>query len=162
MPGRIYLPKHPITAVIVNLITGSVIELVHIPEEVEEANSSSFSEVNIQGRSSPILGYEGSGPRTVSFTIQLHDDYCPEGIVKTVQKLKALTYPYYAPSLIRPPKCYVRLGNFLKIIGVCNDVSVNWKKPYRDGVFIYADVSLSFKGAVEFPFSADEVEGGRD
>lgn len=152
--------RAPITATIVNLTTGKVIEMTHIPEELEDSNSASFSEVNIQGRSAPVLGYDGSGPRMIRFTLQLHDDYCPQGIKQEVQNLKALTYPKYSGSRIEPPRCYVRIGNFLRMTGVCDDVSVNWKKPYRDGVFVYADVSLSFKAALEMPLSANDVQWG--
>jgi hypothetical protein len=152
--------REAITATIVNLTTGKIINLTHIPEELEDSNGASFSEVNIQGRSAPVLGYDGGGPRTVRFSIQLHDDYCPEGIKQAVQDLKALTYPLYSGSKITPPRCYVRIGNILRITGVCDDVSVNWKKPYRDGVFVYADVSVSFKAAMEVPLSANDVQWG--
>lgn len=159
MAGRSYATKDPIVATIVNLTNGHVINLTHVPEEIEDANSASFSETNILGRSAPVLGYDGSGPRNVTFTLQLHDDYCPQGIKKAVHELKSLTYPKYG-NYIQAPRCYVRIGDFLRITGVCEDVSVGWKKPYRDGVFVYADVSLSFKAALEVPFSVDEVLGG--
>lgn len=158
--GNAYAYKNPIPAYIVNLTTGHVIEFAHIPDELEDSNSSSFSEINIQGRSTPVLAYDGSGPRNVTFTLQLHDDYCRLGIKQTVDLLKSLTYPRYS-TYILPPRCYIRIGETIRMTGVCEDVTVNWKKPYRDNKFVYAEVSLTFKSALEVPFSADDVAGGK-
>lgn len=148
-------------AMIVNMNTGATIELVNLPDELTDSQPANFSEVALQGRSAPLLAYENSGPRTINFTVQLHDDYQPGGILSTVHKLKALAYPKYG-SRVQAPKCYVRFGNMVKATAVCTDVSVTWKKPIRDGIYICADVSLSFKTIQDLPLGSGDVEIGRE
>jgi hypothetical protein len=91
----------------------------------------------------------------------LHDDYCPNGILDTVRKLKALTYPKYASNVIAP-RCFVRVGKFIRIDGICTDVSVNWQLPVRDDQYIFAEVSLTFQVTKVYPPSDIEVERGVD
>ena len=79
-----------IPAYVHNLVTGTNITFKFYPEEVEDTHSSSFSQKEILGRSTPLLAYSGGGPREVSFSVILHDDFCDDGIINTVNKLKGL------------------------------------------------------------------------
>lgn len=151
--------KDTINCYIKNFVTGSTIEFELIPEEITDNYSATFDQQDIRGRSNPIQGYNSSGPRTISYTIQLHDDYCKTGILDTVNKLRALTYPEYGGVII-PPKCYVRFGNMIGTKAITTSVGVTWKKPYRDGIFINADVTLEFTEVLENPKSASQIEGG--
>lgn len=145
---------------IVNLLTGSQIAIRIIPEEVSDSTSSQWEEVVPRGRSNPIYGYSSSGPRTVSYTIQLHDDYLPDGILTTVNQLRALTYPAYSGGSISPPKCLVRVGGNIKFTGICKEVSVTWQKPLRDGYYINAEVSLTFDEVCNTAKGSSEVAQG--
>lgn len=153
--------RETISCYIRNLITNTNIEFELIPEEFTETNSATFDPHNIRGRSSPLQGYNSSGPRTLNYTLQLYDDYCKDGILLTVNKIKALTYPEYGGAII-PPKCYIRFGGMINMQGVVSNVSVNWKKPFRKGIFINADVSIDITEVVDKPKSAYEIETGKE
>lgn len=141
-----------VNAKIHNLVTDTIIRFRFLPEEVEDSHSSSFSQQEIQGRSTPILAYSGGGPREVSFSVTLFEDYCDDGIIDAVNKLKALTYPGYSATGVEPPECYVRIGDGIIFTGQCTNVSVSWQTPFKskeqEGVprntYSRADVSLSF------------------
>lgn len=157
---RKFYTKDKINCYIKNLVTGTTIEFELIPETVSDNNSASFDAQDIRGRSNPIQGYNTSGPRTVSFSIQLHDDYCKDGILTTVNKLRALTYPAYGGG-VTPPSCYVRFGKMIRMKAVVTSVSVQWNKPYRNGVFTQAEVSLDFTEIRNKSLSASNIEGGK-
>jgi hypothetical protein len=151
-----------IPAYVHNLVTGTNITFKFYPEEVEDTHSSSFSQKEILGRSTPLLAYSGGGPREVSFSVILHDDFCDDGIINTVNKLKGLTYPEYDSGVV-PPECYVRLGSSVYFTGQCTNVSVSWQPPFRsirddNSTYTRADVSMSFLVGHEKAKSASEVE----
>lgn len=155
--------KESITFYIINLLTNDKIVVDLIPEEVSDATQGQYDEVVPRGRSNPIYGYSTSGPRTVSFTVQLHDDYCPGNhgsIVNYVNRLRALAYPAYNGGSISSPKCLVRVGDMINFTGVCKEVSVTWKKPYRDGFYLNAEVSLSFDEVQSIAKSSSQVAKG--
>jgi len=161
------ITKEHIQMIVVNIITGTVIEIYLTPESISENYQALFTGISIMGRSSPLQGYGGGGPKNVSFSVVVHDDLCPEGILTAVNKFKALPYPEYDAAVI-PPNCYVRIGDFIKLFGFCESVGVSWSPPYRkqkrDGKMVYmqANVDLSFTNCVQAPFSASSVEAGID
>lgn len=159
MPGVASFVKDNIECYVRNNLTGKNIEFELIPEEISESLAAAFDPQEIRGRSNPIQGYNNSGPRSVEFTVTLHDDYCKDGILNVVNSLKALEYPLYN-SYVVPPNCYVRIGKMIRMQAICTGVNVTWKKPYRQGYFINADVSLSFSEVRSNPQDASEVEGG--
>ena len=145
---------------IVNLITGNQMVIRIFPDEVTDSVSSQWEEVVPRGRSNPIQGYSSSGPRTVSYTLQLHDDYLPDGILATVNQLRALTYPVYNGGSISPPKCLIRVAGNIKFTAICKEVSVTWMKPLRNGYYINAEVSLTFDEVPSVAKSAVEITNG--
>ena len=130
------------------------------PEEFTDSNSANFEDQFTLGRSGPFKGYSNSGPRNIDFTVSLHMDYCRRGIVQTVDSLQALCYPTY-DNRISAPQCLLVIGKFLKVKVVPQSVSVTWKGPYRDGVYMMADVTLSFSEVVDASISAKQVETGK-
>jgi len=158
-----------IDSYVINDITGSIIRFKLLPDEVSESYSAEFEDVPIMGRSSPYVSYSLGGPKEISLSLILHDDYCIGGnILDTVNKFKALAYPNYEDQVIEPPKCFLRIGDFIKLLGVCSSVDVSWEKPIRvdkdtgESFYAKADVSLSLRNVVKVPFSADQVERGND
>lgn len=134
---------------VINLLTDTKITFKVPPEELTESVSASFEPQEIRGRSAPFFSYNSNGARTVSFTVTLHEEYCAGGIWKTVNQLKALVYPTYSGSIVRPPKCYVRFGSMVGMRAIIENVSVSWEKPYIQDVgkrivFNKASVSLEF------------------
>lgn len=145
---------------IVNLRTGTVLDFFIIPEgPISETLGVTWGSQQIPGSSRVYYGYDNTGPRTVSFSIRLHDDYCKLGIKQTVQNIKALAYPEY-DGYVYPPECYVRVGNFLRFRGLCDSVTLSWERPLRDNQYLVADISLSFNVVHPIAYSSEEVEGG--
>ncbi|AWD93029.1 hypothetical protein HSE3_gp077 [Bacillus phage vB_BceM-HSE3] len=158
-PVRLTPDRDPITGLVYNMNTGTKFEFPAMPDEISDNENAQFEDQAIAGRSAPIFNYSSSGPRSVSFSITLHDDYCKDGILATVNKFKALVYPSYR-ELIASPKCYIRIGDFIRCICVVESVDVTWKKPYRNGIYIVADVNISLKEVADVPYSTHEIEGG--
>lgn len=160
-----------ITAYIKNMNTKTVISFAAmLPETIQDSYSANYSPTDLLGRSSPIIGYSSGGPRSVSFDLTLHDDIIwadghNQDIVDVVNSLKALPYPDYTSSKVIPPKCYVKIGDIISLVGVCNEVSVTWEKPYRETAlgrmsYIKAEVSLSFDEVVVSPRGTRDIERG--
>lgn len=120
-----YVPSDLMFCYIVNMLTNERINFVTIPTDLSETHSASFNQQQPMGRSAPYFTFENNEARTISFSIKLHKDLCPD-MVNVVNKLKALVYPNYNGSLVQPPYCYVRFGGMVNMMAVCNSVSVNW------------------------------------
>lgn len=161
----LYTPERPeIVAYMENLTNGTHVDLPVLPEEISDDYSANFENLPVMGRSSPYVGYSGGGPRTVSFSLTLHADYCNGDLLGTIRKLKSMAYPEYE-DYVDPPEILFRLGDFILIRGYCDSVSVNWQSPYgkdQNGNTIYylADVSISLGEAVKIAFSASDIIEG--
>lgn len=151
--------NNKISFYVINLLTNAQVTFRLFPEDVSEESQAQFDEVVPRGRSTPLYGYASSA-RSVSYTLDLHDDYLPDGILTTVNHLRSLVYPSYNGGSISPPKCLVRVGKNISFTGICTNVSVTWKKPMRDGYYIRAEVSLSFNEVTNNARGAAEVAKG--
>lgn len=118
-------PGKLITCYIRNAITEKTISFNVIPEEISESVDATWDTMDIRGRSAPYFGFSGNGARTVSYSITLHDDLCPD-LEKTVKDLKGLVYPKYLGSVVTPPYCYVKFGNMVNMYAIVNSVNVSW------------------------------------
>lgn len=148
----------PIPCYIYNLNTGKkIIFDLESPDSISDNITANFDAQSPRGRSSPFQGYGGSGPRTLDFSIELSADYCTEGIVQTCDSLRALCYPHNATVIVEP-KCLFRLGRFLSVKAVPNSVGVEWRKPYKDGIYTLATVSISLSEVEDTSKFAKEVE----
>lgn len=149
--------RYPIDAYIRGLYGPKVtINLEIPPESVEDTYSANFDSKSLQGRSSPVFGYSNGGPREVSFSITVREDYVEgeEDIIDVINKFKSIEYPEYTNDEVVPPKVYVKIGDFINFTGICNNVGVTWERPYgrtsRDRTsFLQAEVSLSFNEVIE-------------
>lgn len=150
------LPREYIPFYVVNLLNNEVIHLDLLPEEITEGNSASFETQNIRGRSSPYQGYSGSGPRTVGCNFTLHDDLCEYGLLNTVNKFKSLVYPDYN-GILEAPNCMIRFGDMFHMKAILTNIDVSWKTPYRNGIYLVANIGLNFVEVVDIPFSYDEI-----
>lgn len=145
------------SACVVNLVTNTTIYFPTPPEDITDSISITNDEETVRGRSAPYIGYNSTSSRQISFSLDLHDDYCPSGVVKTVNALKALEYPRYSTFTI-PPHCYLNLGNGIRCTCICTSVDVTWKGPIRSNTYTMANVSLQFNSVVSVPFSSENVE----
>lgn len=158
--GGNYSPpeRDPFPFIIVNRLTGTRIVMKVLPEDISDSSAAQFNQQVPLGRSVPIWGYASSGPRNISFQVTLHDDMCEDGLLKTVYNCYALQYPKYEGNQIKPPKAIITIGNIIRISAVPQSVSVSWRKPVRDNIYISAEVSFSFASAEEIPFGSDDIE----
>lgn len=146
------------TSYIKNLITGTVID-ISSPSELSDGVAANFDDISIRGRSSQLKGYDGSGPRSVSWSTTIHEEYCEEGLVARVARLKALCYPAYAGAT-KPPSCYVKIGKAVRGVFVVNSVNAEYQKPYRDDMYLVADVSIDLTEAGQVSYSSPQIEEG--
>ena len=145
---------------IANLTTGTYIYFDVAPDgHISDGVNASYDSMQVPGSTRTIYGYENTGPRTISFSVRLHDDYCRYGIKTTVNYLRALAYPEYG-GFVYPPQCYVRIGNLMRFTGICTSVGFSWDRPIRNNMYLVADVSLTFDVIYNFSPSAREVEEG--
>ena len=143
---------------IFNLATTSIIEF-HMPSDLSDSMSANFESQNVRGRSAQYHGYNDSGPRSISFSIELQADYCKEEFNTTLAKLKALVYPVYTNGVIYP-SCVIKLGNVLTGQFIINSVGVSYdgSAPKRDHLYTKATVSIDATETVEIAKSADQIE----
>lgn len=150
-----------INCYIMNLNTGMKVNFITTPQTITESLSANFGQQTIPGRSDPLFYYTNSGPRNVTFTMTIVDDYTPYGIVYTVNQLKAMVYPHYVGMTIHPPRCYLSIGRFLTLTGFLQNIEVTWQStPIREQIYQYADVAFTFTQAVQVPYSDVQVEQG--
>jgi hypothetical protein len=159
---------------IYNRLTNTVIPFL-TPDEVSWNHSATFDEISIDGRSVTIPGYKGGSAPKVSFEVVIYDDFynnkltksskassavsgysdaqnqdgSPSTILAVRNAFRALTFPVYEKGVPSPPECIVMIGDSVKFVGKCNDVSEVMKGTTgtsRDNQRVYkqSSISLSF------------------
>lgn len=156
----------------------SFIYFQQMPIRIMDSKAANYQDIPIVGRSSPYKSYSNSSSRSLQFTLsffaqpdEVHINYTPEMIKGIADALQALTYPIYDSfTILPPPKCLVRIGNQIAMIGVCKSVNIAYDivNPWttgKDRNYAYGhQVSLVFEEALKIPLSykerkAGEVEG---
>lgn len=154
--------KEEVELYITNLVTNNTITFDVTPDSFSDSASANFDSEDIRGRSTPIWGYNSSGPRTASIELNLFDDYLYYGIENTVRFLRALEYPSYTQSIVTPPSAHLRYGDMFAAKVIVTSVSISWSGPYREGHHINATADLDFTEIVDTPYSVGQVERGED
>lgn len=157
--------KYPMNAYVEGLYGPQVrIEFKFLPETLEESYSANFDNTELQGRSSPVMGYSSGGPRNLSISVTVHDDYVGGGddIVDLANKFKSLAFPEYKNGKVEAPYVYIRFGSMLSMKAVCTDVSISWEKPYGETqnnrvAYRKAEISLTLNEVVKTAPSASNV-----
>lgn len=148
----------------------SQIEINTIPQSVAYDYSPNFSEFDMLGRLSPVYLYTGGSDKTYSFSITIHEDMEEVSrhgtIIDFVDKLKSLSYPTKnTKGLPYLKDVYFQVGNITGV-GIVN-TSVSWKKPFRNGRYVMADISFTITAIDTIPEvkkhmitqTRDEIEG---
>ena len=117
-----------------------------IPEELSYAYTPLYTAQQVLGRMSPIQLYTGGSDMTYAFTLSMHEDALDQkeytDISKFVDDLKALAYPYIDDAgIMRAQRVYFQIGEITGW-GYVN-VSISWKKPFRNGRYIMADIAFT-------------------
>lgn len=136
-----------------------------MPDGISDSKSVNWNQIQIVGRSHPILGYDSSAPRTFSFTLTFfahpsHDDPTSQSdVVKNIRFLMSLTYPDYSSGVNPPPKCTLKLGKMIIWQVVAQDISVDYSPLWKNGLPVYATVSCTFIEAWDDPIDFRSVRG---
>ena len=159
--------------------TDKFIIIPEYPETITDNMTSTFTPTQALSRSAPVFTYEYSGPRTVTFNLELHrdmvndlnitagntnlksnvvsqtDDYV-DTLIKELQSIALPRYNVNNRAVI-PPRVAVRFGNELFISGVVNStISCTYSKPILSNGK-YAKVSIGFTISEYDPYDATLV-----
>lgn len=147
--------------------------LPQFPESINDSTSVNFNSSEILGRSAPIYTFSSSGPRSVTFTFNLHRellsniDITPNSfglednekiIEELVNTIQAAALPKYTSTskMINPPIVAVRIGDQIYIKGVISgSVSVTYSLPIVDNK--YSRCEISFTVNEIDPYDAESV-----
>ena len=142
-----------------NLVSGTTMEMDVSPTSFSESNKSNFDGQEIRGRSSVIHGYNSTGPRTVSMSFTLYDDYCYYGLKNTINFINGLMFPSYAAGFVTPPQAYVKYGNMISMRCFIT-ADVTYDGPLREGMQISAAINLTLTEIRNDSMSVHQVEQG--
>lgn len=124
----------------------------------------------IPGRSSPILGYQGSNSLTFNINIPLFasieagDGRTPDNVQESIHFLLSLAYPDYRGGGVKPPhKCMIVMGKQFSALAVMSSISIDAEGPWdaqTGGLTIKAMVSTSWYDVSDRPHDTWEVRAG--
>lgn len=156
----------------------NVIPFQFMPDLIQENKAAQYNDILIMARSTPVKSYAYSGARNLSFTLDLFAQPeagqkvpTPEMIKFKIDSLRSLVYPDYSSSFIMkpPPRCLVRIGAQLAFLGICRNVSVQYKHGGNNGVpwtigpgalAHGASVSLTFEEVLNIPLDQTQITQG--
>ena len=159
--------------------TDKFIIIPEYPESITDNMGSSFNQTTALSRSAPVFTYANSGPRSVTFNLELHRDMVndlnitagntnlksnvvsqTDDYVDTlIKELQSIALPRYNVNnrAVVPPRVAVRFGNELFISGVVNTtVQCTYSKPILSNGK-YAKVTISFAVSEYDPYDATSV-----
>jgi len=145
--------------------------LPSMPDTINDQMNSSYNEQNALSRSAPVQSYINSGPRSITFTFDLHRDLMDDlntGISNLkdnvvdfqdkdyidvlINYLQACALPKYSiyktgSKVVDPPQVAVRMGNDIFIRGVVSGgIGVTYQKPILDnGKYARVQITLPIK-----------------
>lgn len=155
------------------LKVADVIPFQFMPKTITDSKVAIYNDIAIVARSSPLKAYSQSQGRQISFTLDFFaapqqglELIIPSLIRNRIDALRALTYPSYSGTFTGvkpPPRCLVRIGNQVSMIGVCKQVTVAYNNevtPWTIGALSMsfgASVTLMFEETLNIPLSNSEV-----
>ncbi len=159
--------------------TDKFIIIPEYPDNITDNMGSTFNQTTALSRSAPVFTYANSGPRSVTFNLELHrdmvndlnitagntnlksnvisqtDDYV-DTLIKELQSIALPRYNVNNRAVI-PPRVAVRFGNELFISGVVTStISCVYNKPILSNGK-YAKVSIGFTVSEYDPYDATLV-----
>ena len=159
--------------------TDKFIIIPEYPESITDNMGSSFNQTTALSRSAPVFTYANSGPRSVTFSLELHRDMVNDlnitagntnlksNVVSQtddyvdilIKELQSIALPRYNVNnrAVIPPRVAVRFGNELFISGVVNSaIQCTYSKPILSNGK-YAKVSIGFTISEYDPYDATLV-----
>lgn len=118
--------------------------------QFEESKSANYAEVNIMGRSEPILGYAGSGPRM--FTIPLvfaatEQNFHFSQVIAPVWLVRSWLYPDYNTTQQpqTPPPLLLVMGSWLSQRCVARSASIRYHGPWGRSHLLQSAFNATFR-----------------
>ena len=159
--------------------TDKFIIIPEYPESITDNMGSSFNQTTALSRSAPVFTYANSGPRSVTFSLELHRDMVNDlnitagntnlksNVVSQtddyvdilIKELQSFALPRYNVNnrAVIPPRVAVRFGNELFISGVVTStITCTYGKPILSNGK-YAKVSIGFTISEYDPYDATLV-----
>lgn len=92
----------------------------------QESKSAQYSPIELKGRFEPLMVYEGSSERTVSFEMNLYFSD-PEKLETFIDRLRSLVYPVRRRGFYFPPPSVIFVwGDAIKFRGVVQEFNVSY------------------------------------
>ena len=159
--------------------TDKFIIIPEYPESITDNMGSSFNQTTALSRSAPVFTYANSGPRSATFSLELHRDMVNDlnitagntnlksNVVSQtddyvdilIKELQSIALPRYNVNnrAVIPPRVAVRFGNELFISGVVTStITCTYGKPILSNGK-YAKVSIGFTISEYDPYDATLV-----
>ena len=133
------------------------------PQEFSDSNRPNYNAQGMLGRSVDYQIYQSSS-RSVSFTLNLHEELCSNYnyIHSLVSQIESASYPGYSGGIVQVPEVCFVIGSHFKVRGIITECSATWKAPIINGKLVNCDLSI---GVTETsgPFSSSDIasRGGR-
>lgn len=124
------------------------------PTDVSDTMDSKYVATEILARSAPIQSWANSGPRKVSFTLEVHRDMDWDGeypnevkigdIGELMDTYQALELPNYEdPMRVKPPLVTVNIGKGIRITGVPSISFTHKGTLDENGIYQQGEFSIS-------------------
>lgn len=124
--------------------------------QFEESKSANYAEVNVMGRSEPILGYAGSGPRM--FTIPLvfaatEQNFHFSQVIAPIWLIRSWLYPDYNTTQQpqAPPPLLLVMGAWLSQRCVARSATIRYHGPWGRTHLKQAAFDALWRGRIDNP-----------
>ena len=157
--------KDSTTLYLYNYNTGEEVELDVIPEAVSATYTSRITKQAPFGVMHPINFYTGGTTKSISFSIDLHEDLhglateaeASKSIYLLIDRIKSMSEPRDFGGRLREPLVYLQLGNQFAGKGhISTNIKLN--TPYRQGRYIYVNMSIDFTYHEDFDIQSVNIE----
>lgn len=109
-----------------------------MPATIADSKQAVWQDTAVIARSAPLKTYQFSGARTITFSLDFFISIEANDLKETetqeliemkhrLNTLRGLTYPNNSPTMRRPRKCILRIGEAFAMMAFCKSVSVIYK-----------------------------------
>ncbi len=129
-------------AYFIDMMRSITLEFTYMPQEFTESKSVDWQNINILGRSEPIVSYAWSGPRMFNITLWFvaHGERADltDEVIKPVRLIRSWAYPLYGSQsdaaqssrMATPPLLLFVVGRWLRQRCVLRQYNITYKAPW--------------------------------
>lgn len=152
--------------------TNEALTFQMMPDGISDSKSVNWNNIEIIGRSHPVLGFASSGARTISLPLtffalngggigphRTEDQTSIDTVSKNLKFLLSLAYPDYSKGVMPPHRCVLVLGEQVNMICVVADVNITYRSLWKDGKPVYAEASVTLIEADPYPITYSKIRG---